>query len=224
MAATVHVRYFAAARERVGASTEDVVLDRAPVSARVLLELLAARHSRLAPVAGRMRLAVNGELVEDSHPVHPGDAIDVLPPVAGGAGRLCALRDAPLSVDECLAAVQRPGAGGIALFVGTVRDEAAGTPVSRLDYEAHTAMAERELGRIMDEIEARDPTLRLAAVHRTGELGVGELAGVVAASAPHRAEAFAACRKLIERLKERVPIWKKEWTSEADARWVNLET
>ena len=146
----------------------------------------------------------------------------MLPPVAGGAARVCALRTTPLSVDECLAAVRRPGAGGIALFVGTVRDEADGTPVSRLEYEAHATMAERELGRILDEIEAGDPSLRLAALHRTGKLAVGELAVVVAASAPHRAEAFAACREAIERLKERVPIWKKEWTSD-DGRWVNLE-
>lgn len=220
---TILVRYFAAARERAGLTEEEVALASESLSTSALLAQLSARHPRLAPIAGRMRLAVNGELVDDAHLVRAGDEVDVLPPVAGGAPRVCAVRAAPLSVDECLSAVRRPGAGGIALFVGAVRDEAGGAAVTRLDYEAHAGMAEREMGRILDEIEAADPALRLAALHRTGELSVGEIAVVVAASAPHRAEAFAACRAAIELLKERVPIWKKEWTSDADGRWVNLD-
>ncbi|MFO0629120.1 MAG: molybdenum cofactor biosynthesis protein MoaE [Polyangiales bacterium] len=121
------------------------------------------------------------------------------------------IREAPLSVDEVLAAVQRPGAGGVALFVGAVRDENEGRAVTRLEYEAYETMALAEMQRIAAEILAGDPALRLAVAHRVGALGVGDFAVVCAASAPHRGEAFAACRRLIDEVKARVPIWKREW-------------
>lgn len=131
----------------------------------------------------------------------------------------------PLSVDEACAAVKRPEAGAIVLFVGTVRDENAGHPVTRLDYEAYASMAEAEMKRISAQILEEIPGCFLAALHRVGELNVGDLAVVVAASAPHRGDAFAACRLMIDRVKERVPIWKREhgpdgpyWVGWEDAR------
>ena len=124
--------------------------------------------------------------------------------------RLLELRDAPLSLDECFAAVLRPEDGGVALFVGTVRNHNQGQPVDLLEYQAYTAMAERELGAIADEIELEMPGTRLACLHRTGALRIGDIAVICAASAAHRGEAFAACQALINRLKARVPIWKRE--------------
>src|SRR6185369_6261265 len=108
---------------------------------------------------------------------------------------LCALRDVTLSVDEVLQALRRPDAGGIALFIGVVRDHADGKPVARLDYEAHTALALRELRNVLDEVASAIPGTRLAVLHRTGRLAIGDMAVVVGASAPHRAEAFDACRR-----------------------------
>ena len=135
------------------------------------------------------------------------------------------LREAPLSVDEALDAVRHPGAGGVALFVGAVRDENDGHAVTHLEYEAHAPMAARELRAIADEIAAEVPGVRLAAVHRVGTLAVGEVAIVCAASAPHRAEAFRACRELVDRIKARLPVWKREhgpdgpyWVGWRDAR------
>lgn len=223
MEPTVEVRYFAAARELCGTDRESLALPADAVCARDVLALVAARHPRLAPVVARMRLAVNGALVHDDDPVRAGDELAVLPPVAGGAPRLCALRDAPLSLDEALAAVRHAGAGAVAVFVGTVRDHADGKPVAHLDYEAHPEMAEREMRAILEAIEHATPGVRLAALHRTGHLAVGDTAVVVAASAPHRAEAFAACRDAIERIKAHVPIWKHEWAPDGSAHWVNLE-
>jgi molybdopterin synthase catalytic subunit len=226
----VEVQYFAAARELCGCASERIALAQGPLDVRAFLALLGARHARLAPLIGRMRLARNGEIVADDALIGGGDQVGVLPPLAGGSGApnapgvmLSAIREQPLSVDEVLAAVSAAHAGGIALFVGSVRDHADGQSVARLDYEAHPLMAERELAAVLAEIAAGDPELRLAAVHRVGKLQVGDLAVVVAASAPHRAEAFAACRAAIERIKERVPIWKKEWSPEGEAHWVNLE-
>lgn len=132
------------------------------------------------------------------------------------------IRETPLSVDETIMRVRRPEAGGLAVFIGTVRSTNAGREVTRLEYSAYDSMAEREMTRIAEEIEAEVEGARVAAMHRTGELGVGELAIVCAASAPHRAEAFAACRLLIDRIKERVPIWKKE-TGPDGVEWVGWE-
>jgi molybdopterin synthase catalytic subunit len=131
------------------------------------------------------------------------------------------IRETPLSVDEVLAAVADPAAGGTALFVGTVRDEDHGRGVSRLSYAAHPSAADL-LRAVTEKVAAEYPVLAIAAVHRTGDLAVGDLAVVVAAACPHRAEAFAACRTLIDDLKARVPIWKHQIFVEGDAEWVGI--
>jgi molybdopterin synthase catalytic subunit len=135
------------------------------------------------------------------------------------------LRRAPISVDEALAHVARPSAGGIALFLGVVRDENEGHAVSRLEYSAYTSMARAEMARIAEQIERDIAGVRVAAIHRLGDLRVGDAAIVCAASAPHRDEAFRACRLLIDRIKAHVPIWKREhgpdgaaWVGWVDAR------
>ena len=132
------------------------------------------------------------------------------------------LRDAPLSIDEALEHVRRPGAGGLATFIGVVREENEGRAVTRLDYSAYESMAKKEMQRIAEEIEAEIAGTRVCAIHRIGSLSVGDAAIVCAASAPHRGEAFAACRALIDRIKERVPIWKREWGPHG-AAWVGWE-
>ncbi len=138
---------------------------------------------------------------------------------------LCEIREAPLSVDDALSAVRRPDAGGIALFVGVVRDENDGQAVTLLEYEAYPSMAHKEMRAIVAELEREIPGARLAVLHRIGRLEIGDIAVVCAASAPHRTEAFAACRQLIDRIKARVPIWKREhgpagphWVGWQDAR------
>jgi len=144
--------------------------------------------------------------------------------------QLVALRETPIGVEEPLAAVLRPGAGGIAVFVGTVRDENDGRPVTLLEYEAYATMAVREMSSIATEIQSELSGVRLAVLHRVGRLAVGDVAVVCAASAAHREQAFAACRALIDRIKQRVPIWKREhgpdgpyWVGWQDARCVGHE-
>jgi molybdopterin synthase catalytic subunit len=134
--------------------------------------------------------------------------------------RLAELRDTPLSVDEVHAAVADPGAGGIALFSGTVRDHDGGREVTRLVYSAHPSAA-AELRLIAEKVAADFDARALAAVHRTGELAVGDLAVVVAVACPHRGEAFQACRTLIDNLKHGVPIWKYQQFSDGTSEWVN---
>jgi molybdopterin synthase catalytic subunit len=125
-----------------------------------------------------------------------------------------------LSVDEALAFVADPAAGGTCVFVGTVRDHSAAGDVIGLRYEAWNELAERRLEELADELIFGWNLRKVAILHRTGELGVGEASVVIAVSAPHRPEAFEACRHAIERLKEDVPIWKKEGLTSGEAHWV----
>jgi molybdopterin synthase catalytic subunit len=134
--------------------------------------------------------------------------------------RLAELRESPLSVDEVLSAVGDPSAGGISLFVGVVRDHDHGQDVARLGYTAHPT-AEAELRRVAEKVAASFDAIAVAAVHRVGDLTVGDLAVVVAVSCAHRGEAFSACRALIDELKETVPIWKHQQFAGGGSEWVN---
>lgn len=133
--------------------------------------------------------------------------------------RLLEIRDAPLSVDEVLAAIGDESAGGTTLFIGTVRNHDHGKPVTRLSYSAHPS-AEAELRRVAEKVVADFPVTALAAVHRIGDLEIGDIAVIVAASCAHREEAFAASRQLIDDLKREVPIWKHQLFADGTSEWV----
>jgi len=229
----LRVLYFAVFREQLG--RDDEVIEIA-TGARVgdAIAALAARHTAIARLRGRFRVAVNQDFADDDRALADGDELALIPPVAGGsdppggrAGRHVQLLATPLSLDRCVAAVGGAGMGGIVTFTGMVRRHSRPSPergevtVDHLAYEAYGPMAVREMTRLCDEIEAEIAGTRLAVEHRVGRLEVGELAVVIAAAAPHRAEAFAACRAMIDRLKDRVPIWKKE-VGDDGAEWVGL--
>ncbi len=219
----VRIRYFAAAREAVGDSEQWADLPEGATAGEVL-RWAAERHPGLRPLRRHLCLAVDGEFVQPDTALRAGSVVDLLPPLAGGAPeRLAEVSEGPVDPMRPCRAVAHPGAGAIVLFVGTVRDHDGGQQVERLDYEAHPEMAERELGRVLAEVESEVAGSRLAAVHRVGSLGVGDVAVALAASAPHRAEAFEAARAGMERLKRRVPIWKKQWTRGGEGRWVALQ-
>ncbi|MCA9656729.1 MAG: molybdenum cofactor biosynthesis protein MoaE [Myxococcales bacterium] len=136
----------------------------------------------------------------------------------------CRLYDSPLSLQEVIDQVSgpdHPGQGAVATFTGIVRDHNLGKAVTRLEYQAYPKMVLSTLGKIIRGIEADIPGARVAITHREGVLGVGDLAVVIAASAPHRAEAFEACRRAIEELKREVPIWKKEVSPEGE-EWLGM--
>lgn len=221
----ITVLYFAAVAELTGVREESFATDAATVAD--LARALEERHPRLAGRLGQVRFAVNETFVRTGDAIGGGDVIAVIPPVAGGSDvapsreRVAILRE-PLSVDRACALVRHPGAGALAVFVGVVRDHSDGMEVEALEYSAYEAMALKEMASIVDELEAELPGVRLAAHHRIGPLAVGEDAVVCAASAPHRDQAFVAGRALIDRIKDRVPIWKRE-KGPGDARWVGWE-
>ena len=136
-----------------------------------------------------------------------------------GPLRLIALRDTPLSVDEVQAAVLADEAGGIAVFAGAVRDHDHGHPVSGLTYVAHPS-AEAKLRSVAETVAQKCPVQAIAAVHRVGDLRIGDLAVVVAVSCAHRGDAFDACRMLIDELKATVPIWKHQRFADGSSEWV----
>jgi molybdopterin synthase catalytic subunit len=133
--------------------------------------------------------------------------------------RLIAVREAELSVDEVRSAVADPAAGGIALFAGAVRDSDHDRGVTALSYSAHPS-AETELRKVAEAIAEKFAVIGVAAVHRVGDLAIGDLAVVAAVACPHRAEAFDACRALIDELKATVPIWKHQRFADGTAEWV----
>jgi molybdopterin synthase catalytic subunit len=154
-----------------------------------------------------------------------GASTRTTPPVAeaDGPGRAL-VAPAPIDLAELVAAVSHAGAGAVASFIGVVRDVNDGTAVVGIDYEAYVGMADRELRAILDEAEARWPGVRTAAGHRVGFLPVGTPSVAVAASSPHRTAAFDACRYVVEELKRRVPVWKREHYADGRRAWVDGRT
>jgi molybdopterin synthase catalytic subunit len=217
----ITIRYFAVLRERRGAAVDLVDLPGGSDVATALATI-AKQHPAVAGLLPRVQVAVNQVVVVATTPLTDGDELALIPPVSGGsAPRRIALCDAPLALAEVIEVVSGPERGAVVTFTGSVRRQGQIPDVVRLEYEAYEDMAENVLGQIADEIERQLPGTRVAIHHRVGALDVGEAAVVIAAAAPHRAQAFDACRAAIERLKERAPIWKKE-IGESGAAWIGL--
>jgi molybdopterin synthase catalytic subunit len=218
----VTVLYFAILRERARLDRETLELATgADVAAA--RAAIAARHPQLASLLPLVQVAVNRDMAPDARALAEGDELALIPPVAGGSGGpRIAISGAPLVLADVVAVVEGPGRGGLVTFSGVVRrDGHVIQDVIRLEYEAYTQMALEVLAAIADELEREQPGVRVAIHHRVGSLSVGETAVAIAAAAPHRAEAFAACRSAIDRLKERAPIWKKE-IGESGEVWLGI--
>ena len=133
------------------------------------------------------------------------------------------LTDQPIDPAALIGAVESAERGGIACFFGAVRNHHGGRAVARLEYSAYGPMAEAECERIVAEAKTRWP-VAVALVHRVGRLGIGDTAVAIAVAGAHRDEAFAACRHVIEEVKRRVPIWKREFYADGTEAWVGVET
>jgi molybdopterin synthase catalytic subunit len=216
----INVLYFAVFRERLGKEGETLALAEGATVADAVAAL-EARHDTVRNLRGRYQVALNQEMVSPTAALADGDELVLIPPVAGGADPRARILEEPLSVDRVIELVSSSECGGIATFTGVVRRRSQGRDVERLEYEAYAAMAEKTFTDIIDEIEGEIPGTRLATEHRVGTLAVGDVAVVIACAAPHRAEAFAGCRAMIDRLKDRAPIWKREVGPDG-SEWVGL--
>jgi MoaE-MoaD fusion protein len=206
----VTVRLFAMLRERAGAS--EVTLEL-PDGARVgdALAELGSLAEGLPLV-----MAVNREYAPEDRVLDPGDELALIPPVSGGATRAAPwvrVTEEPLSLDAVSARVRDPRAGAVVSFQGVTRR------VEKLHYEAYVAMAEERLAEIAQAAVDRHGLCAAAVEHRVGEVPLSEPSVIVAASAPHRGEAFAGAREIIDRAKAEAPIWKKE-AEGGEERWV----
>lgn len=222
---TVTVRYFALVREVLGRDREEMTLADGATAGDVLDTVL-----RDQPALGHARrslmVMVNQAYAVPGTPLADGDEVALIPPVSGGSGNppayLIRVTDSPLDTRETEAAVADPSCGAILTFTGQVRDNARGQAVTELAYEAYAEAAEAMMTSIAEEITARWGIARVAIVHRVGVLGPGEASVVISVASPHRPEAFDAGRHAIERLKEVVPIWKKEHYA-GGSTWIGSE-
>src|SRR5215217_484783 len=208
----VTVRLFAMLRERAGARELTLEL---PEGARV--------RDALAELNGLAEglplvMAVNREYAGEDAPLSAGDELALIPPVSGGAGDGAAphvaIVNAPLSLDALVERVRDPRAGAVVTFAGVTRE------VPSLEYEAYAEMALEQLRAVVADAIARHGLCAAAAEHRVGKVPLSEASVLVAVSAPHRAEAFAGGREIIDRLKELAPIWKREVDEAGGATWV----
>ena len=206
----VTVRLFAGLRERAGFGSRQLEL---------------GEGARVADVWGALELgdqpagllyAVNKAYAAADVALGEGDEVALIPPVSGGAFRLTA---EPLSLDAAVQEVRRDEAGAVATFTGTVRNRSRGRDVVSLEYEAYEGMAEQTMAELAAELAARYDVCEIAIHHRVGRVEIGEASVVIAVSAPHRADALAACKDAIDTLKQTVPLWKKE-LYEGGEEWI----
>jgi molybdopterin synthase catalytic subunit len=215
------VRYFAMIREIIGSPAERRCLPDG-ATASDLFDQLVTEHPRLARVRPMTMVMVNQSYVPADHALRDGDEIALIPPVSGGEASRYRVQSEPLDARAIESLVAHPGAGAIVTFVGTVRDHGRGQAVTHLEYEAYAPAAERMLVQIGREIDERWGFHSVAIAHRIGDLAVGEASVVISVASAHRDAAFAACRYAIERIKEIVPIWKKEHYGNG-AAWIGSE-
>jgi MoaE-MoaD fusion protein len=184
-----------------------------------LRQRLDREHPGLGPLWPRLAIAVNGRIVSSETSLEDGVEVALLPPVSGGSEGLQAeLVDGPIDAGRVVAAVSSPGHGAVVVFLGTVRDHHAGRPVEKLTYSAYRPMALEGLRRIVADLESAAP-VRVAIVHRLGEVPVSEPSVAIAVGSPHRAAAYEASRTALERLKAEIPIWKREHYADGEAAW-----
>jgi molybdopterin synthase catalytic subunit len=222
----LRVKLFATLRERARTSE----LERDFPDGATVADIWRRLQDEFPALRGHqdsVRFAVNQEYVADDYRPRAHDEVAIIPPVSGGAhaawvGPVIITRDR-IAVAEVERAVADPAAGAIVTFAGTTRRENAGRAVIRLEYEAYESMALSEMRKIANQAGERWKIVRIAIRHRVGRVDIGETSVAIAVSAAHRAEAFEACRFAIDRLKEIVPIWKKEYFEGGEV-WVGCQT
>lgn len=219
------VRYFAGHRDITGRSEERVALD-AGATVGALWADLVSRYPRLAGYTGRLLYAVNQEFATPETALADGDEVAFIPPVSGGAGgevRPFVVTDAPLDPAPLVALVQSPEAGAVVTFAGVVRNNFGGRSTARLEYQAYAGMAEAVLAQIAAEAQQRFGAGAIAVHHRIGTLEIGETAVLVVVASAHRHAGFEAAEWIMDRIKEKAPIWKKEIWADGEAEWVGGE-
>lgn len=205
------IRFFAGVAEATGQREYTTELTEGATVADLLAKL-QSDFPNAAELLAKSFFSVNQEYAEAAAEIKPGDELAVIPPVSGGSGAdpRFEITAAPLSADAIIKKVSNPYAGAILTFVGTVREFTQGQRTVHLEYEAYPEMAVKKFAEIAAEIDEKWPGTQVAISHRIGTLEIEEASVIIAVATPHRAASFEAGRYAIERLKQIVPIWKKE--------------
>jgi molybdopterin synthase catalytic subunit len=219
---TVNVLALGSAAEVFGWSAKDLpVTPEAPLSA--VIKRLEQEYPRLAEARGRLRFAVNQRYATPETPLAAGDEVAIIPPVSGGAMPAARLVREPIDVGALTREVENAGVGAIATFAGVVRYEIGtnGQPLRGLEYGAYDPMALSMMRELCESAAKKHKLHKALLVHRLGSLRIGDTSVAIVVSAPHREEAFDACREMIDGLKSEVPIFKKEIWQNGETSWVN---
>ena len=218
----VRVLFLGPAKELTGRSEMVLTLPEG-ASVAIAISKLLREFPKLEERLTHYRFAINSDYADENTLLKDGDELALIPPVSGGASETRVFVDVspePIDLTSLLDFVASPQAGAIVSFVGTVREFSHGKKVTALTYEAYQPMAKKELVRIAEEMLSRWQLCKVAIVHRTGTLSVGKISVAILVSAPHRSDAFEAARYAIERIKETVPIWKREHFEDGTSEWV----
>jgi MoaE-MoaD fusion protein len=231
----MRIRVYGGLTDHVGGRELEVdVPDDGTLTVAELRAAIASAQPHLAPLLTHVTVAVDLEVARGDEVVPAGAEVALLPPVAGGAAEtdqadtprvLTGLVTGPIDLEGTVAAVSHPSAGATTMFLGTVRDHAPDlTGVIQLQYSAYEPMAEKELADIADETLAETPELTgIALLHALGDLEVGDHTILVVCTSPHRDAAYRASRSALEQVKARVPVFKREVTTDGTTRWVGLD-
>ncbi|HJM89613.1 MAG TPA: molybdenum cofactor biosynthesis protein MoaE [Dehalococcoidia bacterium] len=212
----INVKLFAGLKDIVGGDLEES-FEGTEVTVAQLTQQLAAAHPKLEPYLTGLAVAVNEEyILGDSELLHDGDEVALIPPISGGSEG----NDTPhylVTADELdpralRDLVRSDRSGAVVVFEGVVRNRHEGYDVERIEYEAYDSMAVKQLQAVAEAVLKELPVHDIAVHHRTGNVEIGEASLLVAVSSEHREEAFAAALRVVDRVKESVPVWKKEFT------------
>lgn len=216
----IYIRYFASLREITGAAETHLNVPDETTIAEVY-SMLGIRYAQLAPILARSVCAVNHHYVPAETILQEGDELVFIPPTGGGTALepVIQLTREALDRDTLVRAVSHPSIGGIVVFEGIVRDHTNGRQVRYLEYDVYEEMAVMQIRAIITEVQRRWGVERIAVAHRFGRVEIGEASVIIVVASAHRSEAFEACHYIIDTIKQTVPIWKKEVTTDGET-WI----
>lgn len=221
----INVKFFAGIAQYTGKSEHTLYIENNP-QVKDIIEQLILEFPQATDLIKRSLIAVNHEYAKEEQFVMETDDVAIIPPVSGGAENLIEITREELFADKIIAKISNPHAGAILTFVGTVREFTNDKRTVFLEYEAYQEMAIKKMQQISEEIAMKWPTAKVAMSHRIGKLAIEDISVIIAVATPHRDAGFEAGRYAIERLKQIVPIWKKEiwedgeeWVGHQEGPW-----
>ena len=220
----IEVKYFAFFRQQIGRTSDEINLPN-PATVADLLNSLRTIYPGVKDALNTAQISVNMEFVSLDTPLSARDEVALIPPVSGGNVNsnelgLFKITDTTITVQDVTKPIRGNDVGAVVTFLGTVRDNTMGRATAYLEYEAYAPMAEKKMAEIANEVRDKWGIKRMAMIHRVGRLEIGQVSVAVGVASPHRKDGFEACQYAMDRLKQIVPIWKREVWCDGEEEWV----